>query len=147
MTGCSSVSNSSSNGNVYNTSDFHLLELNSSPPFDYGVYAAGWDRSTSASSNGVGIHHPAGDIKKISKYNQSTSSGLDWRVRWVETENNRHGVTEGGSSGSPLLNSNKRIVGDLSTGSSSCTFKNGYDFYGKFSYKLGIKMEILAIEG
>jgi PKD repeat protein len=134
MTGCSKISNSSATGNISGTSDFHLLELNDTPPYDYGLFAAGWDRTTTPSANGVGIHHPAGDIKKISKYSQSaSSSGYDWRVKWTGTENG-HGVTEGGSSGSPLLNANKQIVGDLSTGSSYCAFTNGSDFYGKFSY-------------
>ncbi|MDG1917500.1 MAG: T9SS type A sorting domain-containing protein [Flavobacteriales bacterium] len=134
MTGCSKISNSSATGNISGTSDFHLLELNDTPPYDYGLFAAGWDRTTTPSANGVGIHHPAGDIKKISKYTQSaSSSGYDWRVKWTGTENG-HGVTEGGSSGSPLLNANKQIVGDLSTGSSYCAFTNGSDFYGKFSY-------------
>jgi hypothetical protein len=138
MTGCSFISKSSNNGNWNGTSDFYLVELNSSLPFDYGLYVAGWNRSNTASSEGVGIHHPAGDIKKISTYSQSVNSansGNDWRVRWVNTESG-HGVTEGGSSGSPLFNANKQIIGDLSTGSSACTpafYLNGYDFYGKLS--------------
>jgi hypothetical protein len=107
-------------------------------PFDYGLYVAGWNRSNTASPEGVGIHHPAGDIKKISTYSQSTTSvngGRDWRVRWANTESG-HGVTEGGSSGSPLLNMDKQIIGDLSTGSSACTpsqFLNAPDNYGKLS--------------
>ena len=134
MTGCAAISNSSATGSISGTSDFHLLELNNAPPYDYGLFAAGWDRTTNPSGNGVGIHHPAGDIKKISRYTQSaSSSGYDWRVKWASTKNG-HGVTEGGSSGSPLLNANKQIVGDLSTGSSFCAFTNGSDFYGKFSY-------------
>ncbi len=138
MTGCSFVSRSSNNGNWGGTSDFYLVELNNSLPFDYGLYVAGWNRSNTASSEGVGIHHPAGDIKKISTYTQSTvsvNSGRDWRVRWVNTESG-HGVTEGGSSGSPLLNMDKQIIGDLSTGSSACSpsqFLTAPDNYGKFS--------------
>ncbi|MGB2458303.1 MAG: trypsin-like serine peptidase, partial [Flavobacteriales bacterium] len=73
MTGCSRISNSSANGNISNSSDFHLVELNNDAPYDYGLFAAGWDRANSASANGVGIHHPAGDIKKISRYTQSAS--------------------------------------------------------------------------
>ncbi len=137
MTGCSKISNSSATGSISNTSDFHLVQLNNDIPYDYGLFAAGWNRANSASTNGVGIHHPAGDIKKISRYTQSTtSSGYDWRVKWSST-NNGHGVTEGGSSGSPLLNANKQIIGDLSTGSSACSpafLLNGSDYYGKFSY-------------
>lgn len=139
MSGCSFVSNSSENGNINNNSDFHLIELNNSLPFEYGLYVAGWNRNNSSSSQGVGIHHPAGDIKKISTYTQSANSangGTDWRVRWAETSTD-HSVTEGGSSGSPLLNSNKQVVGNLSTGSSACSptfLLNGFDFYGKLSY-------------
>ena len=137
LSGCSYISRSSNNGNVNNSSDFHFVELNNDLPFDYGLYAAGWNRNNTAPSQSVGIHHPAGDIKKISSYNQSTSSGsFDWRVRWVETETS-HGVTEGGSSGSPLFNSDQQVVGTLSTGSSACSpnyLLNGYDYYGKFSY-------------
>ena len=141
MVGCSFVANSSDNGSINSTSDFHLIELNNSLPFDYGLYVAGWNRNNSASTQGVGIHHPAGDIKKLSTYNQSASSasgGRDWRVVWAETETN-HSVTEQGSSGSPLLNADKHIVGNLSTGSSACTQgfwmgPNSPDFYGKLSY-------------
>ena len=138
MTGCSFISKSSNNGNWNGTSDFYLVTLNNTLPFDYGLYVAGWNRSNTASSEGVGIHHPSGDIKKISSYTQSVNSansGNDWRVRWASTESG-HGVTEGGSSGSPLFNANKQIIGDLSTGSSACTpafFLNGYDYYGKIS--------------
>jgi len=44
------------------------------------------------------------------------------------------GVTEGGSSGSPLFDHNGRIVGQLSGGSSACVGTNGNsspDFYGR----------------
>ena len=68
ITGCSQISYSGAiggvNGNIGSTSDFYLVELNSAPPQNWGLYFAGWDRSTSASSSGVSIHHPSGDIKK-----------------------------------------------------------------------------------
>ena len=47
---------------------------------------------------------------------------------------NGHAVTEGGSSGSPLFNQNKQIVGTLSGGSSSCEKPNGANTYGKLYY-------------
>ena len=80
MVGCSFVANSSDNGSINSTSDFHLIELNNSLPFDYGLYVAGWNRNNSASTQGVGIHHPAGDIKKLSTYNQSASSASGSRL-------------------------------------------------------------------
>ena len=59
-----------------------------------------------------------------------------WRLTWVATANG-HGVTEGGSSGSPLFNynnGNSRIVGTLTGGSSYCSAPNSPDIYGKMSY-------------
>lgn len=117
-------------------SDFYLIALDTYPSEAWNVYYNGWDRSTTAPSGGVaGIHHPSGDIKKISlsTYTPTSSTwgsatGSHWKFRWTD------GVTEGGSSGSPLFNSNGLIVGDLTGGSSSCTYTLGYDYYGKFSY-------------
>ena len=62
-------------------------------------------------------------------------------VYWVSTETN-HGVTEGGSSGSPIYNQNHHIVGTLSSGASACvnggagpgTGPYAPDYYGKMSY-------------
>ena len=56
-----------------------------------------------------------------------------WRVFWASTDNG-HGVTEGGSSGSPIFNQDGHIVGTLSGGSSYCDYPNYPDYYGKLSY-------------
>ncbi|MCG8573976.1 MAG: GEVED domain-containing protein [Flavobacteriales bacterium] len=120
-------------------SDFMLVEMTTDIPEDYDAYFAGWSRSTSASGSGVGIHHPAGDEKKISTYSASLYSttynsgwsGAHWGVEWISTANG-HGVTEGGSSGSPIFNSSGRIVGHLSGGSSYCVSPTDNDLYGKF---------------
>jgi len=123
-------------------SDYLLVILKARPAAGASAYYNGWNRNTTVSGGGKGIHHPAGDIKKISTYSstpvQSTWSGSGitnghWRVTWVSTTNG-HGVTEGGSSGSPLFNSAGLIIGDLSGGSSFCTSPSSPDLYGKFSY-------------
>ncbi|MCB9224741.1 MAG: PKD domain-containing protein [Crocinitomicaceae bacterium] len=119
--------------------DFVLIQMSTSVPGSYNPYYAGWNRNTSASPSGVGIHHPAGDEKKISTYSSSLStatynggwSGAHWSVNWVATANG-HGVTEGGSSGSPIYDNNGYIVGHLSGGSSYCSTPNSADLYGKF---------------
>jgi len=59
LTGCSVVTTSDISGG----SDLQLLELNSTPSESWNPYYNGWNRNTSASSSGAGIHHPAGDIK------------------------------------------------------------------------------------
>lgn len=125
----------SAENNIGTTSDMLLLELNQSVPSTYNPYYNGWTYSTTASSNGVGIHHPAGDIKKISTYTSSLTNyyNTHWKVYWAATTTN-HGVTEGGSSGSPLFNSNGYIVGTLTGGGSYCTAPDDPDYYGKFSF-------------
>lgn len=144
-TGCTRRASSGTTSNV-NHSDFLLVELNTAIPSGYNVFYNGWNRNNTAATSGVSIHHPSGDIKKISTYTgtlqstnwQGTPSGSHWRVIWTGTANG-HGVTEGGSSGSPIFNQNKQIVGDLSGGSSYCNSvqpggQNQPDLYGKFSY-------------
>ena len=134
-------------GNNFDGSDFLLLEVEDAIPSNWDVYYAGWDASGSGSGSGVGIHHPSGDVKKISTYTQNTSSislgafGSHWRVYWVETVTD-HGVTEGGSSGSHLFNEEGLSIGTLSAGLSACsngsagagTGPNQPDYYGKMSY-------------
>tara|TARA_B100002052_G_scaffold70696_2_gene64063 strand:- start:2745 stop:5162 length:2418 start_codon:yes stop_codon:yes gene_type:complete len=118
------------------TSDFALLLLNETPPESYNVHYAGWDVSGATPSIPVGIHHPSGDIKKISfDYNNASNSGSYWDVdSWDD------GTTEPGSSGSPLFDGlTHRIIGQLYGGVASCT-NFGYDTYGKtsVSWNLGL---------
>lgn len=106
-------------------SDFLLIELQQSIPESYNPFFAGWDASTNTPSEVVGIHHPSGDRKKISTATNIVSGtwqapGYHWQVKWMETVTS-HGVTEPGSSGSPIFNPEKRIVGHLTGGYSCCT--------------------------
>ncbi|MBU2625870.1 MAG: thrombospondin type 3 repeat-containing protein [candidate division Zixibacteria bacterium] len=119
----------------YSTSDFALLRLTETPPSGYDVHYAGWSRVDVASPTTVGIHHPSGDIKKISfnydavtSTNYLSSSGTShWRIDDWEL-----GTTEGGSSGSPLFDDNHRVVGQLHGGYASCSSITS-DWYGKFA--------------
>jgi len=118
-----------------------LLRLKNFFPTDYQQTFAGWNRVPSPLARGVTIHHPEGDIKKISTFIQplsSTSFGDEvpdthWEVTWAATANG-HGVTEGGSSGSPLFNTFGQVVGTLTGGFASCTRVDEPDQYGKFSF-------------
>ncbi len=122
-------------GSTESGSDFYLVQLVQSINSSDNIYYNGWSRSTTASTSGVGIHHPDGDIKKISTYSTTLSSAgvTHWTVYWVATTNG-HGVTEGGSSGSPLFNPSGLVVGTLTGGSSTCTALTSPDYYGKMSY-------------
>lgn len=127
-----------------NYSDFSLLELLEIPNVTYSPYWAGWDRNTEHGAGGVGIHHPLGLPKKISTYDiepKTTSCRYPYSNyymidEWKETEYG-YGVTEGGSSGSPLFNNKHRIIGQLYGGcgahNSNCDDPaNDYSIYGKF---------------
>eukprot|EP00825_Cyclidium_porcatum_P032384 TRINITY_DN34684_c0_g1_i1.p1 TRINITY_DN34684_c0_g1~~TRINITY_DN34684_c0_g1_i1.p1 ORF type:complete len:293 (+),score=17.97 TRINITY_DN34684_c0_g1_i1:721-1599(+) len=79
--------------------------------------------------------------KKISTYTSPAVSSdwnnngknSHWEVLWAATANG-YGVTEGGSSGSPLYNANGQIIGTLTGGDSDCDHLTAYDYFGKFSY-------------
>jgi hypothetical protein len=116
-------------------SDVALWELNSPIPASYNVYFAGWDNSGNIPTEITGIHHPRGDVKKICREEDSpffdTAAGA--QVWWINEW--EWGVTEPGSSGSPIFDENKRIVGQLYGGLAACsgTVNNGtYDYYGRF---------------
>jgi hypothetical protein len=143
ITGCVQRARSGDNGGVEGA-DFQLLQFTQPIPASYNVYYAGWDATNVASTSGVGIHHPRGDIKKISTYTATLTDDTygttappytHWRVFWVQTQTN-WGITEGGSSGSPLFNSAGQIVGQLSGGASACNVANSnkWDLYGKVAY-------------
>jgi len=139
MTGAHLVASSSESVSL--GSDFFLVLLNQNVPGSWDVFFNGWSREEVPQSPGAGIHHPQGDIKKISTYTDplqpSSWSGQSylthWKTTWVETVNG-HGVTEGGSSGSPIFDHGGHIVGTLTGGDSSCDSLFSPDYYGRFSY-------------
>jgi hypothetical protein len=120
-------------------SDFALLEIDNMTLTDaqnWNCYYAGWDASDdpNAVTEATGIHHPSGDVKKICRennipYHSSAGGAAVWYIdQWEE------GVTEPGSSGSPLFDQNHRIIGQLYGGLAACsgTVNNGdYDYYGR----------------
>lgn len=118
-------------------SDVALLQLSSTPPASYNVYYSGWDATGETPTSSTVIHHPSGDIKKISfdtdAPGQSTFLGAQcWHIYdWED------GTTEGGSSGSGLWNPDHRLIGQLYGGEASCS-NNVNDHFGRFdlSYPL-----------
>ncbi len=113
-------------------SDVALLQLNSTPPASYNVFYTGWDKSSTAPTSSTCIHHPDGDIKKISfDYNAATQvswgGAATWRIAAWED-----GTTETGSSGSGLWNQNGLLIGQLYGGQASCG-NNVNDYFGRFN--------------
>jgi hypothetical protein len=113
-------------------SDFVLMELVSSAvQNNVALTFLGWDRSGNVPTQGTGIHHPRGDVMKISFDTNPLSSTTPYLTgtHWlVEFDN---GIVEHGSSGSPIFNQNKRVIGQLHSGSVKCPPMTAY--YGRFS--------------
>jgi hypothetical protein len=106
-------------------SDFALLRLREDPPG--GVTYEGWTTALySPGDDVVGIHQPAGLQKSISFGNITRNNSDFWFVEWS------NGVTEPGSSGSPLFNADQNVTGQLWGGSSDCANQTGEDKYGRF---------------
>lgn len=135
-TGCTMKAYGSINGG----SDFYLLQLNQAPDNSWNPIYAGWRRDNTAATVATGIHHPAGDVKKISSSTtistgsySGCASSAHWKIAdWRQTTTNL-GVTEGGSSGSALFDQNGYLVGTLTGGAASCSYPHN-DYYGKLYY-------------
>lgn len=101
------------------------------------------------------IHHPDGDEKRITFVQENMftadiagATGIHWQANWDPTPpilpnipapqptTLPPGVTERGSSGSPIYNANRRLVGVLSGGPSFCGATGGSlaDQYGKLAH-------------
>lgn len=131
---------------IYNNTQYDVLflRLNSAPPS--GAFFAGWDASSlSAGAAVLTIHHPEGDLKKVSPGNVldfsspgSVGGGTVAfiRVGWGSA------VTEPGSSGAGLFtNSGSQYLlrGGLYGGPSSCAApaSTRYDYFSRFDLVYG----------
>ncbi len=117
-------------------SDFCFLRLTQDPPS--GTYFLGWNAADNFIGTPIhGIHHPDGSFKRISfgsvtqDYNFSNLNESNyWVVSWTS------GVTEGGSSGSPLIMGQGVLIGSLTGGvpdNPCANISTARDAYGRFS--------------
>ena len=121
-------------------SDFALVEINSEIPEEWDRVFAGWDKSDNFPEYQVGIHHPSGDVMKVCRDNNSATKEVNGGAQTWEIVGGglyggwEIGVTEPGSSGSPLFDQEGRIIGQLYGGGAACagTNDNGaFDYYGR----------------
>jgi hypothetical protein len=90
-------------------------------------FFCGWTAARQPVSEAiVGVHHPNGGQMRISYGTLTGVDGSFHEVQWSD------GVTAPGSSGSPLFNPQKQVIGQLYGGSSSCANPSGLDEYGRF---------------
>jgi Trypsin-like peptidase domain len=105
--------------------DMLMVELNQK--VSTSLFLNGWSNLSSAPTTPVvSIHHPRGDLKKISISNSTPTSTAgrllgftyliqEWQVGWDYANGvNTGGLIEPGSSGGPLFNQQLRIVGQNS---------------------------------
>ncbi|MCC6938129.1 MAG: T9SS type A sorting domain-containing protein [Flavobacteriales bacterium] len=128
VSGCTLLVNSAG-------TDVAFVELSSIPPDEYNVFYSGWDKSGTTPDTVCGIHHPSGDIKKIShSYGPILQTNIDvgngaadcWQVTVWDV-----GTTEPGSSGSGLWNQDHLLIGQLYGGAANCA-NSVNDYYGRF---------------
>lgn len=115
--------------------DISLVRLRRSPPD--GVFRAGWSAERWTRPSVRGIHHPSGDVKKISTgrlvgTESWVGSGPEthYRVMW------RRGAVEGGSSGSALFTAarfpRQYLTGVLTGGPApTCIPRQDSSLYGR----------------
>ncbi len=125
--------------------DFLLLKLNPIPAA-YNVYFNGWNRTPATNNlvqNSTFIHHPSGDIQKISRDNDPATvfpQAINWGGAFGISPPNTHwmvvpdqGIYQPGSSGCVLFDQNKRVVGQLHGGNldpNTCTVSGCW--FGRF---------------
>jgi lysyl endopeptidase len=149
VTGCLKIASTVDGGDT--SSDFLFLKLGTATneaavittlkSASFGAYWNGWEAAATVSAGGFGFHHPAGDIKKLSTFTATPVAGgfnnatytSHWRFSWAANASG-YGVTEGGSSGSPLFNNAGKIIGTLTGGGSFCNNQTAQDLYGKFAW-------------
>lgn len=106
--------------------DGQLYRLNQNIPASYEPFYAGWSTALDV-TRGTGISHPSGLPKKISLDNQPPLLVTTrWSVQW------NVGAIQPGSSGSPLFDQRKRVVGALSTGAGACSQNGQYGLFHQF---------------
>jgi hypothetical protein len=115
--------------------DWTLVGLSLDDAVPSGLYYLGWNANSLDNGSAVTcIHHPRGSFKRITfgekiNNNGSCNNATEvYHTDWPAGE----GVTELGSSGSPLLGSQGRVRGVLSCGPLHTCGQDNEDRYGQF---------------
>ena len=130
--------------------DMMLLQMTGQIPSQANVFFAGWNRDTSyLPQTTYMIHHPVGDIKKISiddqpgKVHERT---IGWNNGSISPENSHYindfdqATYEPGSSGASIMDENGHVLGQLHGGPLSdetCSLGIGYSGRVSVSWNTG----------
>ncbi|WP_311223083.1 MULTISPECIES: endoproteinase ArgC [unclassified Acidovorax] len=124
------------------TTDTAFMRLNNPAPAGV-VYAGSYFGGVAVATAVTGIHHPSGDLQKVSQGTVQRYSICTTSTCQSSTSDNgtfltttwQQGTTEGGSSGSALfvgIGSRRYVVGQLLGGTASCSAPGNPDQYGRF---------------
>ncbi|MEM1325277.1 MAG: hypothetical protein AAGI23_04945 [Bacteroidota bacterium] len=123
---------------AWQDTDFALFELDNAVPRSYDAYFNGWNADENVPLQSTFIHHPRGDVKKLTLKNSPSiifSAPINWNND-IQTPANHHfrvtmnegGGFDVGSSGGALINQGRQIVGQLHGGfpDSLCRVSTAY---------------------
>lgn len=106
--------------------DFLLLKIANPIPSSYAPFYCGWNRAMDAiPQKSAMIHHPCGDVKKVTVDNNSTATIFNNTISWEEYTaspsthfqvNFDEGFSQIGASGSPLIGDDGLVYGQLHGG-------------------------------
>ena len=112
-----------------NSSDFNLIEFDDPIRAEHKPFFAGWKTDFESTPIVIGIHHPGVEEKRISFEFDEVINPTD---NFIVVNDWDIGTTEGGSSGSPIYNENKQVIGQLRGGLAACS-NDFSDDYGSIN--------------
>jgi len=104
-----------------------LLRLHKAPPGDWDAYYAGWRLDNDSDNLRYCVQHPKGLAKSYSRFDDAFMPVTQGDATFMELGGSGFGQTDGGSIGSPLLDSDWNVVGVFVGGNSRCTAAGGMD--------------------
>ena len=101
-----------------NGTDFNLIEFDDPIRAEHKPFFAGWNNNFESTPIVIGIHHPGVEEKRISF---EFDEVIDSPDNFIVVNDWDIGTTEGGSSGSPIFNEDKQVIGQLRGGLAACS--------------------------